>query len=156
MISNSSLDPLPVLTTRRDFPEKSQWIQTIQSALHYLKQTGYSKIVLARQTTFDCQSQLNPLTLLQHLAQATNARFLFCFQPQENLAFIGASPERLYYRKKREIQTEALAGTRPRGQTEEEERQWTKELLENPKERYDHEVVFQHIFQALLQIYDNY
>jgi para-aminobenzoate synthetase component I len=53
-------------------------------------------------------------------------------------AVISCSPERLVQLQGNEAQTRPIAGTRPRGATEELERKLTGELLANDKERAEH------------------
>jgi len=61
---------------------------------------------------------------------------------------MGASPERLYRRTGRAIETEALAGTRPRGEGAADEA-LRAELLADDKERREHRIVVDGIREAL-------
>jgi menaquinone-specific isochorismate synthase len=54
------------------------------------------------------------------------------------MVFIGVTPEILYRRDKREIISEAVAGTRPRGQDDEQNEALARELLNNEKELREH------------------
>ena len=54
---------------------------------------------------------------------------------------MGASPELLFRTRNREIETVPLAGTIRRGQTLEEDRELAKELLNNPKEIAEHNML---------------
>jgi len=49
------------------------------------------------------------------LREATPGCFHYYIEPEEGVAFVGASPERLFRREGRVIESEAVAGTRPRG-----------------------------------------
>ena len=51
-----------------------------------------------------------------HVAGARHA-YLFLLQLEEGAAFIGCTPEKLFTIKGDELSTEALAGTRPRGES---------------------------------------
>lgn len=53
----------------------------------------------------------------------------------------GASPETLVKLEKDKLYTFPLAGTRPRGRTEEEDRELEKELLADEKERAEHNML---------------
>lgn len=51
-----------------------------------------------------------------HVAGTRHA-YLFLLQLEEGAAFIGCTPEKLFTLKGDELSTEALAGTRPRGES---------------------------------------
>ena len=70
--------------------------------------------------------------------------------PHPEHAFIGRSPERLIQLSDGIIKTEALAGTRPRGKTQEEDRLLELELLHSKKENMEHQIVVEAICQSLL------
>ncbi|PSQ98457.1 MAG: isochorismate synthase, partial [Bacteroidetes bacterium SW_7_64_58] len=73
-------------------------------------------------------------------------------RPADGPAFVGASPERLFRREGRTVVSEAVAGTRPRGETEEEDAALRRELLQNPKERREHAFVEDAIRSDLEQV----
>jgi menaquinone-specific isochorismate synthase len=64
-------------------------------------------------------------------------------------AFLGASPELLFSRQGRRIESEAQAGTRGRGRNPAEDSALTFELLESQKEFIEHDLVIQDIERAL-------
>ena len=55
-----------------------------------------------------------------------------------DVSFISCSPERLVRLQGRSVETRPIAGTRPRGQNTEDDRQLVGELLANKKERAEH------------------
>ena len=55
-----------------------------------------------------------------------------------NFSLVSSSPERLVKVHEHRIETRPIAGTRPRGQKEEEDQILSVELLSNPKERAEH------------------
>jgi anthranilate synthase component 1 len=59
----------------------------------------------------------------------------------DDLEIAGASPETLLSLREGEIRTFPLAGTRPRGKTEEEDIRLEKELLSDPKELAEHNML---------------
>ena len=89
------------------------------------------------------------MTLLEHLQQQTPNCFHFCFQLNDTTAFLGASPECLYERKGRHLETEAIAGTKPRGENKILDDQLKESLLNNPKEIREHRFVVNGIEQSL-------
>jgi anthranilate/para-aminobenzoate synthase component I len=56
----------------------------------------------------------------------------------QNFSLVSSSPERLVKVHEHNIETRPIAGTRPRGQAEDEDKELSKELLLNPKERAEH------------------
>jgi len=92
---------------------------------------------------------LDALALLARLRAITPNSFHFCFQPEHGLAFIGATPERLYGRVGRTLRSEAIAGTRPNGATAAETARLGYELLHSEKDVREHVFVREQIRQQL-------
>jgi len=108
-----------------------------------------SKIVLARETRLEFEHDLNPWQILEKLRSEAEDCYLFGLQPVEGTAFIGATPERLYRRVQRKIETEALAGTRPRRGNKSEDDGLGRELLNSEKDRREHNFVVENILGAI-------
>jgi len=146
-IHNITCD-IPEIVSEQDFPEKSRWTAMVQSALEAFEAQRYEKIVLARKRALEFVDNLNHFTLLQRLKETASNSYTFCFQPEDNLAFIGASPELLYYREGRQLQSEAVAGTRTRGRTDAEDKEYGEELLQSEKDLREHRYVIDCIKNA--------
>jgi len=108
-----------------------------------------NKIVLARKSVFDFDVELRSDALLKHLKDRTPDCFHFCFQPSEDTAFLGATPERLYKRQQQNIQSEAIAGTRPRGGNDREDTELEGQLLNSAKDALEHKYVVDAVRHAL-------
>ncbi|NQY74285.1 MAG: isochorismate synthase [Candidatus Margulisbacteria bacterium] len=147
-------DALPSPILREDTPDFKRWKSIVDRALEGIEKKRYQKIVLARKTTFQFSNKVNPITLMALLKQVHQACFHFCFQPEKDVAFLGGSPERLFYRKGHLIKSEAIAGTRKRGSSPEEDDRLAKSLMESPKEIHEHHVVFNAIEKTLLELCD--
>ncbi len=126
---------------RQDSPDKNQWCSMINDALHSFAEGSYEKIVLARKSTFQFDQPPNPYSVVRRLGQCTSNCFVFSFQFKEGEVFLGASPERLFKREGRDVQSEAIAGTRPRGQTQSEDEQFLNELSHSVKDAHEHRLV---------------
>ena len=127
-------------------PEMDEpWSDNVTRILAQIADGGLEKAVLARRATYRDQPGLDPVEALRSLAQDQPQTFAFCLQLRRDLAFIGASPELLYRREGRAIQSEALAGTRPRGTDGAGDRQLADELLTSQKDLREHKVVRDHI-----------
>ncbi len=114
-------------------PNKEAWIRGVEKALIAIQQKKLDKVVLARCVTLELDQSPDPFAVAAALQKKAQNAYLFCLQTPEK-AFLGASPERLFARNDREIESEALAGTRKRGLTPGEDEQLKKQLLSSPKE----------------------
>ena len=143
---------IPKIISQKDFPGKSRWKASVQSALDAFETHRYEKIVLARKRALEFSNTLNHFTILQKLRDKASNSYKFCFQPEDNLAFIGASPELLYFRQGRKLQSEAIAGTRTRGQTSREDQGLGEELLQSEKDLREHRYVVDSIKDAFVSL----
>jgi len=134
---------------RTDSPNHRGWLRAVNEAVESIRAGAIKKTVLARETEFSMQAIPDPLWLLDRLLEQTRHSYHYCFQLDANLAFIGASPERLYSRKGDQVYSEALASTRPRGETPEIDEELGRELLNSPKDRHEHKLVVDHILELL-------
>jgi len=145
----SSDTELPNIRARCDRPDKVGWKAMVKAALESVNINKLEKLVLARQTRFDFSSRPKPLYLLERLKQVTHGCYHFCFQLDDDLAFIGATPERLYQRHKRTIRSEAVAGTRPRGMSKDADKALGEQLLRSEKDLREHQYVATHVEKRL-------
>lgn len=125
------------------------WSHGVERVLDRIRDGDLEKAVLARRATYRAEPDLDPVQVLRALSRDHPHTFLFCLQLAPDLAFIGASPELLYRRKDRTIESDALAGTRRRGETEAEDRSLADELVTSAKDRREHELVRAHIAKQL-------
>jgi len=144
------------ISSRVDLPTFDGWSGAINSIIDDFSKGKVEKIVLARETTFEFNEQYEALALLERLSAATPQCYHYYFQPISGTAFLGASPEQLYSRKNLEITSEALAGTRPRGESSETDQTLGRELLKNEKELREHKYVVENIKAALDRLCESY
>ena len=135
--------------SRLDTPAYPDWKNNIQKALSAFNEKRLDKIVLARKTCFKFKNEINPVELLWHLRLNNHRAYYFCFETENKSAFIGGTPEQLYFRSKLKIHTEALAGTRKRGRRKEEDDLLEQELLSSEKDIREHRYVTDSIKQAM-------
>jgi menaquinone-specific isochorismate synthase len=117
--ASGALLPTPVF--REDSPDLQGWRENVERALAAFSEGRLGKVVLARRTEFGFCRDLDPTLLLESLKAATPGCFHFYAEPESGTAFLGASPERLFRRDGRSVESEAVAGTRPRGVSSTEE-----------------------------------
>lgn len=132
---------LPRVVAREDNPDAPGWRALVEATLDEFHKGTLEKAVLARETVFTLEDEINPMALLARLSAASPRSFEFCFHPVAGRAFVGASPERLYKRNNVLVESEALAGTRPRGKSDEEDLDLAEDLLHSEKDLAEHEFV---------------
>lgn len=134
---------------RSDNPDRDEWSSMIVSALESCRKGDLRKIVLARQTAFDFGDRIDPTEILARLKQQTGNCYHFLVEADEDNSFVGASPERLYNRNEDQIVTEAVAGTRRRGESTEKDNQLGQELLASDKDNREQQFVTEYISDKL-------
>jgi menaquinone-specific isochorismate synthase len=80
---------------------------------------------------------------------------VFCFQPDATAAFIGITPERLFARQGDRLHSEIVAGTRPRGRHDADDRKLKNDLLRSAKDQLEHDIVRKGIRQRLHKFVDD-
>ncbi len=137
------------LTSRIDFPNHDQWLETLTRVIAEIKNGHYKKTVLARKVELLFEKNLDPVSILASLKQTSSRRYDFLFQFDYKTAFLGSSPEQLYQRNGRTIESEAIAGTRSRGKNEQEDSSLAEELMNSNKDCREHDFVIDAIEQVL-------
>ncbi len=146
---------VPNPLVRDDIPNEARWHANIAAAHSAFERGEMSKIVLARKVTVIADDWLEPGLVLDKLKAVTPNSFHFCYQIDDSLAFVGASPERLYRRTGRTLFSDALAGTRKRGATPEEDQTLADELFNSAKERHEQGLVRESIVHDFEQLCDD-
>ncbi len=134
---------------RKDNPQRLQWHEMVRTALHSLDGNPLEKVVLARKSELTFNHELKAEELLKQLRASNPNSFLFLFRPDAQNVFFGSTPERLYRRSGRQLQTEAVAGTRRRGRTAQEDQQLKNDLLHCEKDLREHAYVVRSIERVL-------
>jgi menaquinone-specific isochorismate synthase len=143
---------LPKLLERLDTPNHTDWQQNIDKALATFTDRQLDKIVLARKSILTFTTDLQPQLLLRSLKPNNFHSYHFCFQINPTTALIGTSPERLYYRQDRLLKTEAIAGTRQRGDSAQLDRELSDLLRNSPKDLHEHQLVVNNLNGILTEL----
>ncbi len=122
---------------RSDKPSIGLWQKSVEKVL---MDATVEKVVLARKTSLAFQQALDPWAMLRQLKAVTPNSYHFAFQFKKTV-FLGASPERLYRRYGRAIESEALAGTMAISMD-------PKILQASQKDQYEHALVVKAIKAA--------
>jgi menaquinone-specific isochorismate synthase len=128
-----------------DASAQAAWHAQVARVLAAIEAGELRKAVLARRRTLEGGSPVDALALLDALCAGQSDTFRFLVQPSPHTAFLGASPERLYRRRGLDLRTEALAGTRARGDAPAADAQLAEALRRSEKDRREHDLVRQHV-----------
>src|SRR5205814_9669860 len=79
----------------------------------------------------------DPFEVYRTLRVVNPSPFMFFLRTPE-VTLVGSSPEIMCRVVDKQVTVRPLAGTRPRGASDEEDRRLAKELLNDPKERAEH------------------
>ena len=143
------------MRSRRESPSREGWDRTIERILASIAAGTIGKLVPARQVTLELTSPLNPWRALARLKAQGGAVSLFGFQSDESHVFFGASPERLFKRCGRTIETEAIAGTISRSFDHEQDARLAAQLMASEKDRREHELVLDYLQESLEPLTDS-
>ncbi len=86
---------------------------------------------------FICRDPIHPWWLYRAQRYINPSPYLF-FMHLDDTVLVGSSPETMVRLENGVATLRPIAGTRPRGATEQEDRQLADELLQDPKERAEH------------------
>ena len=132
--------------------ENYDYEQAVEKALVEIKKQKLSKIVLSRQLSFQTGSQLPPFSIAHALREKFSDCHTFCISQPNHGLMVGATPERLLRTSGNSFETEALAGSAPRGLSAGKDAHWGKTLLGRDKEILEHKLVIQSILRRLSSI----
>jgi menaquinone-specific isochorismate synthase len=140
---------LPSVLGRKNEPDAAAWSAAVERALAAIQSGEIAKVVLARRALLLLSAPADPLALLHGIRRESGPCFQFCGSHGAGFAFVGASPERLYRRSGRQLTSEAVAGTRPRGKNADEDARLESDLLHSTKEEQEHRLVRDRIVHDL-------
>ena len=141
--------PLVNLSHRRDRPDREKWLEEMPTVIRSLGKSPGEKVVLARRSSFEAQSPLNANHFFALLRKFAGPSYQWFYRFSEKTAFISLSPERLFRLSPNSIESEAIAGTRRRGQDPTEDLKLVSELLSSKKEREEHRLVVDYIHRRM-------
>jgi menaquinone-specific isochorismate synthase len=124
--------------------EPEQWKKSVLNATEAIQNSDLEKIVLAREVRVKFNKEVNVAYILNDLIQTQPHSYIFAFEKGED-CFVGATPERLIKLKGDQLLSTCLAGTAPRGRTIQEDIKISRGLLQDEKNRQEHDFVVQMI-----------
>jgi anthranilate synthase component 1 len=107
----------------------------VRKAKNYIVAGDIIQVVLSQR--FEMVNNVDPVDIYRALRYVNPSPYLF-FLKIEDMILIGSSPEVMVRQESGSVELRPIAGTRKRGQTEQEDRALSDELLQDPKERAEH------------------
>ena len=133
-------------------PNKREWETVVETAQKKIENGDIEKVVLARKTTLTFDRSISVFNLLRKTISAPVNHYIFHFHLNPDDAWVSLSPELLFYRKNKHVYSDALAGTRPRGETPEEDEVFKNQLLNSDKDIAEQRFVKDMILERLLSL----
>jgi len=130
--------PLHLKTPFKQLFTEKQYCNMVNKAKNYIKEGDIFQVVLSNRMEAEMEGSL--LDTYRVLRTTNPSPYMFYFA-SDDVEIVGASPETLVKLEDRKLYTFPLAGTRKRGETEEEDQKLEKELLADEKERAEHNML---------------
>lgn len=107
----------------------------VRQAVEYIKAGDIFQVVLSQRLSLEVHA--DPFEIYRTLRVVNPSPYMF-FLRTAHTTLVGSSPEIMCRVDEGEVTVRPIAGTRPRGKTEEADRALAEELLADPKERAEH------------------
>ena len=151
----------PVLSRDSNYGERDgqeMYEDGVAAALKAFEDGTLEKVVLARRQKLRFKrTDWNGLDLIRRWKYGGHeGGHLFWLRPgKEASEFFGCTPERLFLIRDGSVQSEALAGTRPRGSTPEADGDLMRDLFGSQKDRRENELTAKHIAENFAALVDS-
>ena len=134
LLNDIDLTVEPEIASASNFSQQ-EFEAAVELCREYIRAGDIFQVVIGQRLTH--QSDAAPIDVYRALRMVNPSPFMFLLQSPD-VHLVGSSPEIMVRVEDGETTIRPLAGTRPRGRTEQEDRQLAKELLADPKERAEH------------------
>src|SRR5678809_1113021 len=114
---------------------RDEFEQMVRTAKEYIAAGDIYQVVLSQR--FETKLDTDPFTVYRALRHVNPSPYMYFLRMGER-SMVGSSPEMLVRVEGRRVETHPSAGTRPRGQSDEEDLRLAEELKRNEKERAEH------------------
>ena len=141
LIKNGKKVEIEPLQLKSDFNpvfSREKYCDMVLKAKDYIKEGDIFQVVLSNRIEAEISGSL--FDTYRVLRTTNPSPYMFYFSSND-IEIAGASPETLVKLTDKQLYTFPLAGTRPRGKTEEEDLQLEKELLADEKELAEHNML---------------
>ncbi len=114
---------------------RDEFEQMVRTAKEYIAAGDVYQVVLSQR--FETPLQADPFTVYRALRHVNPSPYMYFLRVGDR-SIVGSSPEMLVRVEGRRVETHPIAGTRPRGRSDEEDLRLAEELKRNEKERAEH------------------
>lgn len=125
---------VPTAPAKSEFGEQA-FKAAVERAKQYIFEGDIMQVVLSQRMSQPFNAE--PLNLYRALRSLNPSPYMFYYHMGDHYV-VGASPEILVRLEQDTVTARPIAGTRPRGQTREQDIALAEELLADPKERAEH------------------
>lgn len=134
----AEIEPLKLKSDFKPVFSCEKYCNMVEKAKYYIKEGDIFQVVLSNKIEAEISGSL--FDTYRVLRTTNPSPYMFYFSSND-IEIAGASPETLVKLTDRQLYTFPLAGTRPRGKTEEEDLELEKELLADEKELAEHNML---------------
>ncbi len=124
----------PSVAFRSNF-RQDDFEAAVRKCVEYIEAGDIFQVVISQRLELELQT--DPFEIYRTLRVVNPSPFMFFLRTPE-VTLVGSSPEVMCRVVDNVVTVRPLAGTRKRGETEEEDRRLAEELLADPKERAEH------------------
>lgn len=117
---------------------QNEFEKIVKRTQEYIERGEASQVVVSQR--FSVRTDSNPFDVYRRLRSLNPSPYLF-YIDYEDFQIVGASPESLVSLNDGKIITNPIAGTRRRGKSKEEDEKLREELLNDPKEKMEHDML---------------
>ena len=130
--------PIELKSDFRYLFSKDEYCDMVEKAKDYITEGDIFQVVLSNRIEADIEGSL--FDVYRVLRTTNPSPYMFYFS-SDDIEIAGASPETLVKLVDNQVYTFPLAGTRPRGKTDEEDRLLEEDLLADEKELAEHNML---------------
>ncbi len=115
--------------------KKNEFTKIVKKAKEYIKKGDIIQVVLSQR--FKVKLTQEPFSVYRNLRSINPSPYMF-YLKFNKVVLMGSSPELLVRCENNIVETRPIAGTRPRGRQEQDDKRLEQELLRDKKERAEH------------------
>jgi len=136
--TETHIAPLKLNSDFKPLFNREQFCGMVDKAKHYIREGDIFQVVLSNRYAADADGSL--FETYEILRESNPSPYMFYFS-SDDVEIAGSAPETLVKLRDDTVFTFPLAGTRPRGKTPEEDEALSQELLADPKELAEHNML---------------
>lgn len=115
--------------------ERGDFEEAVEKVKEYIKDGDIIQAVISQR--WHTELDVPPLALYRALRKLNPSPYMF-FLKTDGQTLVGSSPEVMVRKTANTVESRPIAGTRPRGKDEKQDRDFERELLSDEKERAEH------------------